>query len=134
MGGTTEAAAGLRTGPRGSREVRRLAHESAEGVAARLEPGVTERKAARMQRAWLPERGVRDGCHPPFARFGDRTRPHPVQHRPAAGLTAHPGGWSPPGSRYRFSDHPPRAGLWVELSAFWLDDDLPHVRRWAEET
>ncbi|GKQ38617.1 hypothetical protein ALMP_51480 [Streptomyces sp. A012304] len=62
--------------------------------------------------------------------------------------------WSP----YRFSDHPPRPVLWAvephpdfrgtgatfeELrvvtdsrgprqSAFWLDDDLPHVRRWAE--
>ncbi|MEU4985043.1 M24 family metallopeptidase [Streptomyces sp. NPDC021969] len=134
MGGTTEAAAGLRTGSRGFREVRRLAHECAEAVAARLEPGVTERAAARVQRAWLRERGVRDWFRPPFARFGDRTAPHPVQHRPAAGLTAHREGWSPPGSPYRFSDHLPRAGLWAQQSAFWLDDDLPHVRRWAEET
>lgn len=60
---------------------------------------------------------------------------------------------------FPFSDHQPRPGLWAvephlgfrgtgamfeevlvvtdskdpEQSAFWLDDDLPHVRRWAEE-
>ena len=63
------------------------------------------------------------------------------------------------GAPYSFSDHPPQPGLWAvephlgfrgtgakfeeilvvtdskdpEQSAFWLDDDLPHVRRWAEE-
>ncbi|MEU2515193.1 M24 family metallopeptidase [Streptomyces syringium] len=71
----------------------------------------------------------------------------------------HREGWSPLWSPYRFSDHPPRPGLWAvephlgfrgtgakfeellvvtdsrdpEESAFWLDDDLPHVRRWQEE-
>ncbi|MGW5673887.1 M24 family metallopeptidase [Streptomyces sp. NPDC003860] len=69
----------------------------------------------------------------------------------------HREGWSPLWSRYRFSDHPPQPGLWAvephlgfrgtgakfeellvvtdskdpQESAFWLDDDLPHVRRWA---
>ncbi|WP_425470891.1 M24 family metallopeptidase [Streptomyces armeniacus] len=71
----------------------------------------------------------------------------------------HRDGWSPLWSPYRFSDHPPQPGLWAvaphlgfrgtgakfeeilvvtdsrdpEESAFWLDDDLPHVRRWREE-
>lgn len=61
-------------------------------------------------------------------------------------------GWSPLWNDTRFSDHPPRPGLWAvephlglrgvgakfeellvvtEDDAFWLDDDLPHVRRWA---
>ncbi|PVE09080.1 Xaa-Pro aminopeptidase [Streptomyces scopuliridis RB72] len=73
-------------------------------------------------------------------------------------LHGHRDGWSPLWSPYRFSDHPPKPGLWAvephlgfrgtgakfeeilvvtdsrdpEQSAFWLDDDLPHVRRWAE--
>ncbi|MFB7702596.1 Xaa-Pro aminopeptidase, partial [Streptomyces niveus] len=73
-------------------------------------------------------------------------------------LHGHRDGWSPLWSPYRFSDHPPRPGLWAvephlgfrgmgakfeEIlvvtdsgdpaeSAFWLDDDLPHVRRWAK--
>ncbi|GBQ00985.1 Xaa-Pro aminopeptidase [Streptomyces spongiicola] len=67
--------------------------------------------------------------------------------------------WSPPWSPYRLPDHPPGPGLWAvephlgfhgtgakfgeilvvtdsedrEQRAFWLDDELPHVRRWAEE-
>lgn len=74
-------------------------------------------------------------------------------------LHGHRDGWSPLWSPYKFSDHPPRPGLWAvephlgfrgtgakfeeilvvtdskdpEQSAFWLDDDLPHVRRWAED-
>jgi hypothetical protein len=77
----------------------------------------------------------------------------------ADALHGHREGWSPLWSPYRFSDHPPQPGLWAvephlgfrgtgakfeEIlvvtdskdpgqSAFWLDDDLPHVRRWAEE-
>ncbi|MEW2137432.1 M24 family metallopeptidase [Streptomyces sp. NPDC005409] len=265
----------------GFREVQRLAYECAEEVAAQLRPGVTEREAARMQRAWLRERGVRDWLHLPFAWFGDRTaftnfriplqffptdrklEPgmpfildmapvlngcaadigysgslglNPVQDRLMADLQAHRmlileqvrerrslreiyenveqlmnrqgyanrhraypfgviahkidrikercwsptafgfgtqslkglagdmlhghrEGWSPLWSPYHFSDHPPQPGLWAvephlgfrgtgakfeeilvvtdsldpEESAFWLDDDLPHVRRWAEE-
>ncbi|MEU3300930.1 M24 family metallopeptidase [Streptomyces sp. NPDC006678] len=266
---------------RGFREVQRLAYECAEAVAAQLKPGVTEREAARMQREWLRERGVRDWFHLPFAWFGDRTAfagfriplqffptgrrleagmpfildmapvfkgftadvgysgclgPHPLHDRLLADLRAHRelilrevrerrslreiyedvdrlmvrqgyanrhraypfgviahkvdrvgerrwsptlfgfgtrslkglasdalhghrDGWSPLWSPYRFSDHPPRPGFWAvephlgfrgtgakfeeilvvtdskdpEQSAFWLDDDLPHVRRWAEE-
>ncbi|MCM2391433.1 M24 family metallopeptidase [Streptomyces albipurpureus] len=57
----------------GFRAVQRLAYECAETVAAQLRPGVTEREAARMQREWLRERGVRDWLHLPFAWFGDRT-------------------------------------------------------------
>ncbi|MFE4592398.1 M24 family metallopeptidase [Streptomyces laurentii] len=73
-------------------------------------------------------------------------------------LHGHRDGWSPLWSPYTFSDHPPKPGLWAvephlgfrgtgakfeeilvvtdsrdpEESAFWLDDDLPHVRRWNE--
>ncbi|MFF9170641.1 MULTISPECIES: M24 family metallopeptidase [unclassified Streptomyces] len=266
---------------RGFRRVQRLAYECAEAVAARLRPGVTEREAARMQREWLSERGVRDWFHMPFAWFGDRTAfvdfhvplqffptqrrlepgmpfildmapvfegytadigysgslgPNLVQDKLMADLEAHRElilrevrerrslreiyedvdrlmvrqgyanrhraypfgviahkvdrvrerrfaprlfgfgtqslkgllsdavhghreGWSPLWSPYRFSDHPPQPGLWAvephlgfrgtgakfeEIlvvtdsadpaeSAFWLDDDLPHVRRWAED-
>jgi Xaa-Pro aminopeptidase len=55
------------------RSVQQLAYECAESVAATLEPGVTEREAARRQRAWLEARGVDDWFHLPFAWFGDRT-------------------------------------------------------------
>ncbi|MFJ2111735.1 M24 family metallopeptidase [Streptomyces sp. NPDC087850] len=58
---------------RGFREVQRLAYACAQAVAERLRPGMTEREAARMQREWLRERGVRDWFHLPFAWFGDRT-------------------------------------------------------------
>ncbi|MBB1242339.1 aminopeptidase P family protein [Streptomyces durbertensis] len=264
---------------RGFREVQRLAYECAEAVAAQLRPGVTEREAARMQRRYLAERGVRDWFHLPFAWFGDRTAfagfrhplqffptdrrlepgmpfildmapvyrgytadigysgclgPHPLHEKLLDDLAAHRAlileqvrerrplreiylavdrlmvrqgyenrhraypfgviahrvdrvregwsptlfgfglqslkglagdalrghreGWSPLWSPYRFSDHPPRPGLWAvephlgfrgtgakfeeilvvtdsrdpEESAFWLDDDLPHVRRWQD--
>ncbi|WFB11671.1 aminopeptidase P family protein [Streptomyces sp. LX-29] len=266
---------------RGFREAQRLGYECAEAVAARLRPGVTEREAARMQREWLRERGVRDWFHLPFAWFGDRTafvgfrvplqffptnrrlepgmpfildlapvfkgypadvgyagclgpdalherlltdlrehrelilrevrerrslreiyadvdrlmarqgyanrhRAYPfgvIAHRvdrvrerrwsprlfgfgtqslkglASDAVRGHREGWSPLWSPHRFSDHPPRPGLWAvephlgfrgtgvkfeellvvtdsrdpEESAFWLDDDLPHVRRWNEE-
>ncbi len=74
-------------------------------------------------------------------------------------LHGHRDGWSPLWSPYTFSDHPPRPGLWAvephlgfrgtgakfeellvvtdsrdpQESAFWLDDDLPHVRRGQQE-
>ncbi|MEE1929960.1 M24 family metallopeptidase [Streptomyces sp. TRM 70351] len=74
-------------------------------------------------------------------------------------LHGHREGWSPLWSPYRFSDHPPPPGLWAvephlgfrgtgakfeeilvvtdsrdpDEGAYWLDDDLPHVRRWREE-
>ncbi|MFE5729336.1 M24 family metallopeptidase [Streptomyces sp. NPDC056528] len=265
---------------RGFREVQRLSYACAEAVAAQLRPGVTEREAARMQREWLHERGVRDWFHRPFAWFGDRTafvdfkiplQFFPTDRRLEAGmpfvldmapvykgytadigysgclglnplhdrlltdlaahrelilrevrerrtlreiyedvdrlmvrqgyanrhraypfgviahkidrvrerrwsptlfgfgtqalrglasdaLHGHRDGWSPLWSPYKFSDHPPAPGLWAvephlgfrgmgakfeeilvvtdsrdpEQSAFWLDDDLPHVRRWNE--
>jgi Xaa-Pro aminopeptidase len=69
----TTAAGELGAGLRGFTKVQRLAYECAEAVAARLKPGVTEREAARTQRTWLRERGVRDWFHLTFAWFGDRT-------------------------------------------------------------
>ncbi len=55
------------------RDLQRLAYEAAEHVAARLEPGVTERMAARELRGWLERHGVDDWFHVPFAWFGERT-------------------------------------------------------------
>ena len=64
-------------------------------------------------------------------------------------------GWSPLWSSGRRSDHPPTPGLWAvephlgfrgvgakfeellvitENDAWWLDDNLPHVRRWRKST
>lgn len=55
------------------RAVQQLAYRCAETVAATLEPGVTERAAARRMREWLLDAGVDDWFHVPFAWFGDRT-------------------------------------------------------------
>jgi len=55
------------------REVQQLAYDAAQSVAATLEPGVTEKQAARRIREYLVERGVQDWFHTPFAWFGDRT-------------------------------------------------------------
>ncbi|MGW3461635.1 hypothetical protein ACWDE9_19460 [Streptomyces olivaceoviridis] len=201
--------------PRGLRTVRLLAHTCAEAVAARLEPGVTEREAARTRRERLRERGVnpvRDRLeadldahrelilrevrarrplreiHQGVDRlkvrqgYADRHRAHPfgvITHKvrrvrqrrwsphlfgfrtqslerlAADAPHGRREGWSP----YRFPDRPPRPGLravephlgsrvtgaeFEEIlvvtdsrdpgeSAFRLDDDLPHTRRWAEE-
>ncbi|GGO86406.1 M24 family metallopeptidase [Wenjunlia tyrosinilytica] len=66
-------------------------------------------------------------------------------------VRGHRDGWSPLWSPHKFSDHPPTPGLWAvephlgfrgvgvkfeellvvtETDAYWLDDELPHVRRW----
>ncbi len=55
------------------RELQQLAYTAAESVAQTLEPGVTEKQAARRIREYLLERGVQDWFHTPFAWFGDRT-------------------------------------------------------------
>jgi methionine aminopeptidase len=55
------------------REVQQLAYAAAQSVARTLEPGVTEKQAARRIREYLVERGVQDWFHTPFAWFGDRT-------------------------------------------------------------
>lgn len=68
-------------------------------------------------------------------------------------LHGHRDGWSPLWSPYRSSDHPPRPGLWAvephlgfrgtgakfeellvvtDTDAYWLDDEVPHVKRWKE--
>ncbi|MFI0353245.1 M24 family metallopeptidase [Actinomadura sp. 9N407] len=82
-------------GLRRFRDLQRLAYEAAEAVAAGLEPGVTERQAARRMRRWLADRGVDDWFHVPFAWFGDRTAfrgivlPHqflPTDRRLAEGM------------------------------------------------
>ncbi len=70
-------------------------------------------------------------------------------------VAGHREGWSPLWSGDRRSEHPPVPGLWAvephlglrgvgakfeELlvvtpdDAYWLDDDLPHVRRWTERS
>ncbi|TDC98419.1 M24 family metallopeptidase [Actinomadura sp. 7K507] len=55
------------------RRLQGLTYQAAEEVAAGLEPGVTERQAARRMRRRLADRGVDDWFHVPFAWFGDRT-------------------------------------------------------------
>lgn len=171
---TTAVNSGLSTRLRGFRQVQRLAYECAEADAGRPEPGVTERHAARMQRAWLRERGVRDGFHLPFAWVGDRTAfanfRIPLQFFPTdrrlepgtpfildmapmyQGFTADIGysgslGNSPNRACGRSNPHLGFRGTGgkfeeilvvtdsrdPEQSAFRLDDDLPHMRRWAEE-
>ncbi|MEU2879833.1 M24 family metallopeptidase [Streptomyces sp. NPDC007070] len=55
------------------RELQQLAYRCAERTAAWLEPGVTEREAARRLRRELVAEGVQDFFHVPFAWFGDRT-------------------------------------------------------------
>ncbi|CAM5638614.1 aminopeptidase P family protein [Streptomyces californicus] len=109
--------------------------------------GVIAHKVDRVaERRWSPRLF---GFGAPVAQGADQRRP---RH-------GHRDGWSPLWSPYRFSDHPPQPGLWAvephlgfrgtgakfeeilvvtdskdpEQNAFWLDDDLPHVRRWAEE-
>lgn len=55
------------------RELQQLAYAAAQSVAQTLEPGVTEKQAARRLREYLIEQGVQDWFHTPFAWFGDRT-------------------------------------------------------------
>lgn len=55
------------------REVQRLAYRCAETIAGELQPGMTEREAATLQKTWLLDHGVDDWFHHPFAWFGDRT-------------------------------------------------------------
>lgn len=238
------------------RQVQRLAYECAETIAGELKPGMTERRAAALQKTWLLDHGVDDWFHQPFAWFGDRTAfrglvgvkqlggytadigyccvlgSHPVldrmmddladyrrlildmarQRRPLSeisqavdALCARQGydprhkaypfetlahrvekleddgkkdhlslfnfgvrnvtelvkdrfkgaseGWSPIWNSSKRSEHPPTPGLWAvephlglgpvgakweellvvtEVDAFWLDDDVPHVRRWQQ--
>ena len=87
------------------------------------------------------------GPRPVVARFGTRSLRWLVRTR----LRGRRSGWSPLWGPRRSSDHPPVPGLWAvephvgfrgvgakfeELlvvtddDAFWLDDDLPHVRAW----
>ena len=55
------------------REAQTLAYRCAEAVGATLEPGVTEREAAKRMRRFLRDNGVDDFFHIPFAWFGERT-------------------------------------------------------------
>lgn len=87
---------------------------------------------------------------PSIARFGVRNLYTLTRN---ALLTGRREGWSPLWSSNRRSEHAPTPGLWAvephlglrgagvkfeELlvitadDAWWLDDDLPHVRRWRE--
>jgi Xaa-Pro aminopeptidase len=107
--------------------------------------GVIAHKVDRVkQRRWSPH----------IAGFGTQSLRGLVKDA----LHGHREGWSPLWSPYRISDHPPHPGLWAvephlgfrgtgakfeeilvvtdsadpEQSAFWLDDELPHVKRWKQ--
>jgi hypothetical protein len=69
----TEELAAESLGFRRLQRLQRLGYECAEALAHGLRPGATEREAARTQRPWLRERGVRDRFHQPVACFGDGT-------------------------------------------------------------
>lgn len=85
---------------------------------------------------------------PSVARFGVRNLYTLTRN---ALVTGKREGWSPLWSSGKRSEHPPTPGLWAvephlglrgvgakfeellvvtEDDAYWLDDDLPHVRRW----
>lgn len=87
--------------------------------------------------------------HLAVARFGVRNIAELLRDR----IQGAREGWSPLWNSGAGSDHPPTPGLWAvephlgfrgvgakweellvvtEDSAFWLDDDVPHVRRWKE--
>ncbi|ANB07321.1 Xaa-Pro aminopeptidase [Streptomyces ambofaciens] len=128
---TTAVAAGHRTELRGHGQVRRLA------LAHRADRARGRRRPPRLS-------GV-----------GTQALKDLASDAPHGRREGRPPRWSP----YRFSGPPPRPGSWVvgprfgfrgmgarseeirvvadsadpEASAFRLDDDLPHVRRWAEE-
>ena len=55
------------------RELQQRAYAATQSVAQTLEPGVTEKQAARRVRDYLLSRGVQDWFHTPFAWFGDRS-------------------------------------------------------------
>ncbi|MFJ1582126.1 M24 family metallopeptidase [Streptomyces sp. NPDC088197] len=102
--------------------------------------GVIAHKVDRVrERRWSPR----------IAGFGTRS----LKGLASDALHGHREGWSPLWSPHRMSDHPPYPGLWAvephvgfrgtgakfeeilvvtETDAYWLDDDLPHVRRWRE--
>ncbi len=87
--------------------------------------------------------------HPSLARFGLRN----ISELLKSSLRGRREGWSPLWNSGAGSDHAPTPGLWAvephlgfrgtgakfeellvvtEDDAFWLDDDVPHVRRWIE--
>ena len=86
--------------------------------------------------------------HFSLANFGIRN----VTELARGGLSGLKEGWSPIWNSSRLSNHAPTPGLWAvephlgfrdvgakweellvvtEDDAYWLDDDVPHVRRWA---
>lgn len=88
-------------------------------------------------------------AHLSIARFGVRN----ITELARSVFKGRSEGWSPLWSSDERSEHPPTPGLWAvephlgfrgvgakweellvvtEDDAFWLDDDVPHVRRWAE--
>jgi Xaa-Pro aminopeptidase len=87
--------------------------------------------------------------HWSLLRFGIRN----VGQLVSQGLRGRREGWSPLWNSGEGSDHAPTPGLWAvephlgfrgvgakfeellvitDSDAYWLDDDIPHVRRWAE--
>ncbi|HEY0975234.1 MAG TPA: M24 family metallopeptidase [Solimonas sp.] len=88
-------------------------------------------------------------AHPSLARFGVRN----ITELLRGVLKGRDEGWSPLWSSGARSEHAPTPGLWAvephlgfrgvgakfeellvvtEDDAYWLDDDVPHVRRWIE--
>ncbi|MEQ1440703.1 M24 family metallopeptidase [Fontimonas sp. SYSU GA230001] len=97
----------------------------------------------------LSDDGRDKTAHPSLARFGLRN----VAELARDALRGRKEGWSPLWNSSARSEHAPTPGLWAvephlgcrgvgakfeellvvtEDDAYWLDDDVPHVRRWSE--
>ncbi|MFA5938552.1 MAG: M24 family metallopeptidase [Sinimarinibacterium sp.] len=101
--------------------------------------------AHRVER--ISDDGKAKSSHPSLARFGLRN----VAELARDAIRGRKEGWSPLWNSSARSEHPPTSGLWAvephlgfrsvgakfeellvvtETDAYWLDDDVPHVRRW----
>jgi len=74
-------------------------------AAENVRPGMTEQEVARRLRKAFHQEGVHTYFHVPVALFGSRT--------------AYPGDFG-------------KFEALAETDAYWLDDDLPHHRRWQK--
>lgn len=113
------------------RATQQLAYSCVEEIVATLEPGITEKQVTKKMRHWLLYHGVEDWFHVPFAWFGDRTafrgRWNALKFFPSDRRLEE-------GMPYILDVAPVRDGATADIGpddAYWLDDDLPHVRRWA---
>ncbi|MEV5317569.1 hypothetical protein AB0K92_07850 [Streptomyces sp. NPDC052687] len=119
------------TEPGGFRRGRRPAYACAEAVAARLEPGTP----------LIPDMAPAHGGYTAGIGCSGSLGPRPVRGKHVSDHPPQPGPWAVgPRPGFRGTGAKSEEILVVtdsrdpEASAFRLDDDLPHPRRWTEET